>query len=71
MAEFQFLQTSAPRVLVDVEALYDFNKVILDRYEVEYGNRNPPTWSGTEYPITRNVSTKYGKRLSAYFKEVQ
>ena len=70
MAEFTFLKTPAPRVLVDVEALYDFNKVLLDRHEAEFGTRIPPTWNGAEYPITRNVSTKYGKRFANYFKEV-
>jgi hypothetical protein len=71
MADIQFLKTPPPRVLVDIEALYDFSKAILDRHEKEFGSRTPPTWSGLEYPITRNVSTKYGKRISAYFKEVR
>jgi len=71
MTDFQFLKTAAPRVLVDIETLYDLDKAVLDLHEKEFGTRTPPTWSGTEYPITRNVSTKYGKRLMTYYKEVR
>jgi hypothetical protein len=69
MSEFKFLNGPAPRVLVDIEALYDFNKVVLDAHEAEFGVRAPPTWTGTEFPITRNLSTKYGKRITTYFKK--
>lgn len=71
MSDFQFLKTSPPRVLVDVEALYDFNKAVLDRHEAEFGSRFPHTWSETDFPITRNVTPKYAKTLASYFKEVR
>lgn len=71
MDDIKFLNKPAPRVLVDIEALYDFNKVILERHEKEFGAKFPPTWTGTEFPLTRNLSTKYAKRLTPYFKEVR
>ena len=70
MSSYKFLLTPPPRVIVDIECLFDVYTAVLDRHEKEFGNRLPPTWTGTEFPILRNVSTKYGKRISAYFKEV-
>lgn len=70
MADLQFLKTAPPRVFVDVEALYDLDKAVLDLHEREFGERTPPTWIGSEYPLTRNVSTKYGKRMMTYYKQV-
>lgn len=67
----QFLLTPPPKVLIDIEALYDLPRAVLARYEKDHGKPFPPTWLGSEYPLQMNVSPKYGKILIEYMKEVR
>jgi hypothetical protein len=70
MSSYKFLLAPPPRVLVDIETLFDVYTAVLDCHEKEHGTRTPPTWLGSEFPILRNVSPKYGKRIAPYFKKV-